>query len=887
MEEQLNEQTPIPKSNILKIDGMYQDWFLDYASYVILERAVPLLDDGMKPVQRRILHAMKEMDDGRYHKVANIIGQTMQYHPHGDAAIGDALVKLGQKDLLIDCQGNWGDVRTGDSSAAPRYIEARLTKFALEVLFNKETTQWQLSYDGRKKEPVALPAKFPLLLAQGVEGIAVGLSTKILPHNFLELIDASIKILKGKTVEIFPDFLTGGYVDVSEYNQGKRGGRVKVRAKIESTDKKFIKITEIPFGSTTSSLIDSIVKANEKGKIKIKKIVDNTAKDVEIEIELPPGVSPDVTIDALYAFTDCEQSISPNACVIIKDKPYFMSVDEILNVSTEHTKDLLRQELEIRQADLNEKWIQSSLEKIFIENRIYRDIEECETWEDVQKNIYDGMHKFISTPSFPNKNAGVVEIIRDLTDDDIFKLTEIKIKRISKFDAFKADEFIKKLEEELLEVAHHLANLTDYAIAYFENLKTKYGKGKERKTIIRNFENIEVAQVAANNVKLYVNRAEGFIGTSLKKDEFITDCSDIDDIIVFRKDGVMVVSKIDEKKFVGKDILYVNVWKKNDERTIYHMIYADIKSGKNFVKRFPVTSITRDKEYILTKSDKAKVVYFSAHPNSEEERVTVYLSSAAKARVKTFEYDFADLAIKGRAAAGNVISKYPIRKVEQKEIGQSTLGGVDIWIDKSVGRLNKDERGDFLGNFNTGHQILVVYKNGEYQVTNFELSHRFEMDQIAVIQKLTEKTVISCVYFDGESKEYYVKRFQIETKTEDQRFLFISEHKNSKLEVVSTHPNATILFNHLKGKNKEKTEETLVLAEFIDVKGWRAQGNKLSPHTITGKIKEIEPPAEEIEELDEPETAPETPTTPNENPIEKEEFPKQTYRPGETLEFDF
>jgi topoisomerase IV subunit A len=877
MEEQLNEQTPENKSNILKIDGMYQDWFLDYASYVILERAVPLLDDGMKPVQRRILHAMKEMDDGRFHKVANVIGQTMQYHPHGDAAIGDALVKLGQKDLLIDCQGNWGDVRTGDSAAAPRYIEARLTKFALEVLFNKETTKWQLSYDGRKKEPIALPAKFPLLLAQGVEGIAVGLSTKILPHNFLELIDASIKILKGKKVEIFPDFQTGGYIDVAEYNQGKRGGRVKVRAKIEATDKKTIKITEIPFATTTSSLIDSIVKANEKGKIKIKKIVDNTAKDVEVEIELPPGVSPDVTIDALYAFTDCEQSISPNACVIINDKPYFMSVDEILNVSTEKTKELLGLELEIRQAELNEKWIQSSLEKIFIENRIYRDIEECETWEAVQQTIYEGMHKFISTPLKPNKGAGIIQLLRDLNDDDIFKLTEIKIKRISKFDAFKADEYIKKLEEELEEVAHHLAHLTDYAIAYFENLKTKYGKGRERKTIIRNFENIQVSEVAANNVKLYVNRAEGFIGTSLKKDEFVTDCSDIDDIIVFRKDGVMVVTRIDEKKFVGKDILYVNVWKKNDERTIYHMIYADIKSGKNFVKRFPVTSITRDKEYQLTKSDKAKMVYFSAHPNSEEERIMVYLSSAAKARVKTFEYDFADLAIKGRNAAGNVITKYPIRKVEQREIGQSTLGGVDIWIDKSVGRLNKDERGDYLGNFNTGHQILVIYKSGEYEITNFELTQRYEMEQIAIIQKLSDKTVISCVYFDGESKEYYVKRFQIETKTEDQKFLFISEHKNSKLEVVSTKPNATINFNILKGKNKEKVEETVNLDEFIDVKGWRAQGNKLTSHTVAGKIKEIEPLQEESEE-GEAETS---------TPIENEDFPKQTYKPGDTLEFEF
>lgn len=868
MEEENKEQ----QSNIIKIDGMYKDWFLDYASYVILERAVPLIDDGMKPVQRRILHAMKEMDDGRYHKVANIIGQTMQYHPHGDAAIGDALVKLGQKDLLIDCQGNWGDVRTGDSAAAPRYIEARLTKFALEVLFNKETTNWQLSYDGRKKEPIALPAKFPLLLAQGVEGIAVGLSTKIMPHNFLELIDASISALKGRKKSLFPDFLTGGYIDVSDYNDGKRGGRIKVRAKIEAVDKKTLHIKDIPYGATTTSLIESIVKANDKGKIKIKKIVDNTAKNVEIEIELPPGVSPDVTIDALYAFTDCEVSISPNACVIIDDKPHFLTVNEILEVSTQKTKELLQQELEIQLADLNEKWHMSSLEKIFIENRIYRDIEECETWEEVTTAIYDGLHKFIATPSKPNKGKDIVEMVRDVTDEDVVKLTEIKIKRISKYDSFKAEELIKSLEKEIKEVKHHLANITDYTIAYFENLKTKYGKGRERKTEIRNFENIEISQVAANNVKLYVNRAEGFIGTGLKKDEYIADCSDIDDIIVFRKDGVLIVSRIEDKKFVGKDILYVNVWKKNDERTIYHMIYADIKSGKNYVKRFAVTSITRDKEYQITKSDKAKIVYFEAHPNSEEEKVMVYLSPSSKARQKTFEYDFGELAIKGRNAAGNVITKYPIRKVEQRELGQSTLGGVDIWFDKNVGRLNKDQRGDYLGNFNTGHQILVVYKNGEYEITNFELTNRFEMKEIALVEKLTEYTVISCVYFDGDSKEHYVKRFQIETKTENQRFLFISEHKSSKLEVVSTHPKVSIAFNYLKGKSKDKHEDQVLLSEFIDVKGWRAQGNKLSSYTITGKIKEIAPseeePTEKVEE-------------------KKEEKSKETLKPGDTLEFDF
>jgi topoisomerase-4 subunit A len=915
-----NEQAlPNNTSNVIKVDGMYQDWFLDYASYVILERAVPLINDGMKPVQRRILHAMKEMDDGRFHKVANIIGQTMQYHPHGDAAIGDALVKLGQKNLLIDCQGNWGDVRTGDGAAAPRYIEARLTKFALEVLFNKDTTEWQLSYDGRKNEPVSLPAKFPLLLSQGVEGIAVGLSTKIMPHNFIELIKASINILNGKKVKIYPDFDTGGYVDVADYNGGKRGGKIKVRAKIEVSDKKTLKITEIPFGTTTTTLIDSIIKAGDKGKIKIKKIVDNTAKNVEVEIELQAGVSPDVSIDALYAFTLCEQSISPNACVIIADKPHFISVEDILNTSTENTKALLKLELEIKQGELNEKWHMSSLEKVFIENRIYRDIEEAETWEEVIQNIYDGLYKYVATPSKPNKDKNAISLIRDLTDEDIAKLTEIKIKRISKFDSFKADEFIKGLEEELKTVAQHLAHLTAYAIAYFEELLRKYGKGQERKTEIRNFENIEISSVAANNTKLYANHAEGFIGSGLKKDEFICDCSDIDDIIVFRKDGVMIVSKIEDKKFVGKDIIHIAVWKKGDDRTIYHMIYANLTDGKNYVKRFAVTSITRDKEYQLTKSDKAKMVYFSFHPNSEEEVVSVQLSANAKARQKQFDYDFAELAIKGRNSAGNVITKYPIRKVEQKSLGASTLGGVDIWIDKSVGRLNKDERGTYLGNFNTGNQILVIFKDGNYEITGFELSNRYVMSTIDLLEKYDEKKVISCVYLDGDSKEYYVKRFHIETKSEDQKFNFISEHKKSSLVFVSTKNHAAIAYSILKGKNKEKVEEELLLSEFIDVKGWKAQGNKLSNYPVQGKIKELEVVAEESEEnqeyfdvnslpedvesdeseesteIEEKTIAPPKKTTPKAKPIEIEEKtpPKEDpkddtkYKPGDTLEFDF
>ncbi len=868
MSDKEDNKTP-NKSAIVKVDGMYKDWFLDYASYVILERALPLLDDGMKPVQRRILHSMKEMDDGRFHKVANIIGQTMQYHPHGDAAIGDALVKLGQKNLLIDCQGNWGDIRTGDGAAAPRYIEARLTKFALEVLFNKETTEWQLSYDGRKKEPVSLPAKFPLLLSQGVEGIAVGLSTKILPHNFIELIKASIKILQEKKVTIYPDFDTGGYIDVSDYNGGKRGGKVKVRAKIETHNKNTLLITEIPYGTTTTQLIDSILKASDKGKIKIKKIVDNTAKDVEIQIDLPSGVSPDLTIDALYAFTSCEQSISPNACVVVDNKPLFLTVEEILKISTENTKNLLEKELQIKKDKLHEQWHLSSIEKIFIEKRIYRDIEEAETWEEVTSRIYNGLHKYISTPNKKNTQSEVVTLQRDVNEEDVVKLTEIKIKRISKFDSFKAEEHIKDLEKELSEVNHHLAHVKEYTISYFNNLLEKYGKGQDRKTIIKNFENIEVAQVAANNIKLYVNRKEGFIGSSLKKDEFICDCSDIDDIIVFRKDGVMQVTKIDDKKFVGKDIIYIAVWKKNDERTIYHMIYANLSDSKNYVKRFAVTSITRDKEYQLTKSDKAKVVYFSIHHNSEEETVTVYLSNNSKARNKQFDYNFGDLAIKGRNATGNVLTKYPIRKVEQKEIGNSTLGGVKIWIDKTVGRLNKEKRGDYIGSFNTGDQILVIYNEGSYELTNFDLSNRYETSEINLIEKYSEDKIISCVYLDGENKEYYVKRFQIETKTENQRFLFISEHKNSKLVYISSKKNPHISFTILKGKNKDKVEILENLSVFIDVKGWKAQGNKLSSYPISGKIKEYEN---------------------EENDAAKEISSNNSSKklsPGDTLEFDF
>jgi topoisomerase IV subunit A len=803
----------------LQITGMYENWFLDYASYVILERAVPAIGDGLKPVQRRILHALKEMDDGRYNKVANIIGQSMQYHPHGDASIGDAMVNMGQKDLLIDTQGNWGDLRTGDPAAAPRYIEARLSKFALDVVFNPQTTEWQLSYDGRKKEPVTFPAKFPLLLAQGVEGIAVGLSTKILPHNFNELIEASIAILKGKKTNILPDFPNGGLADFSDYNEGRRGGKIRVRAKIEEFDKKTLVIKDIPYGVTTTNLIDSIIKANDKGKIKIKKVVDNTAKDVEILVSLASGQSPDITIDALYAFTDCEVSISPNACVIIDDKPHFLSVNEILKINTDQTVELLNRELEIRKNELLEKLLFSSLEKIFIENRIYRDIEECETWESVLETIDQGLD--------PYKH----QFYREIVQDDIFRLTEIKIKRISKFDSFKADELMRKLEEELKEVEHHLASIIDYAINYFKKLKEKYGKNKERKTEIKSFENISATIVAANNAKLYVNRADGFIGTGLKKDEFVSECSDIDDIIVFRRDGIFKVTKISDKTFVGKDIIHIAVFKKNDERMVYNMIYLDGASGKSFSKRFQVLAITRDKEYNLTKGSRgSKALYFTANPNGEAEIVTVNLTAKSKARKKEFDFDFAELDIKGRNSQGNTLTKYPIRKISLKSEGASTLGGLDIWYDSSVGRINTDERGKYLGTFREGDNILVIYKDGSYELTNFELTNRYEHESVNLIEKFDPAKVVSCVYFDNKSKQYFVKRFHIETTSIDKRFTFISETRGSYLAIVTTEKEPQLEIVYLKNDEKET-----MLHDFdilIDVKGWKSIGNRLSTHKI-------------------------------------------------------
>ena len=814
------------------ISGMYESYFLDYASYVILERAVPLLYDGLKPVQRRIFHAMKEMDDGRYHKVANIIGQTMQFHPHGDAAIGDALVNLGQKDLMIDCQGNWGDNRTGDRAAAARYIEARLSKFALAVAFNPKITEWQASYDGRKKEPVALPVKFPLVLAQGVDGIAVGLSTKILPHNFCELIKASIAILKGKKTKLIPDFPNGGLIDASNYGGGKRGGKIRCRANIEVKDKSTLLVKDIPYGTTTSGLIDSIIKANDKGKIKIKKVVDNTAADVEIEIELPSGVSPDVTIDALYAFTDCEVSISPNACVIIDERPHFLTVDEILRMSTENTREMLRKELEIKLAELKEKLLFSSLEKIFIENRIYRDIEECETWEAVIETIDKGLDPF--KPQF----------YREITEEDIVRLTEIRIKRISKFNSFKADELIKGLEEEIKQTEYHLANLTDFAIDYFQDLLDKFGKDRERKTEITTFDTIQVRRVAVANEKLYVDRKEGFVGYGMKKDEYVCDCSDIDDVIVFRGDGKYLVTRVQDKAFVGKDIIHVDVWKKGNERKIYHAIYRDPKEGKNYVKRFAVKAITRDREYDITKGNKgSKLLYFEVHPNSEAEVVTVSLTQSCRAKIKVFDFDFGELAIKGRASQGNVLTKYPVRKIVQKSVGASTLGGRKIWYDDTVGRLNVDERGKYLGKFDTDDQVLVIYKDGSYELTDFELTNRYDISKVVLVDKLTEDTVITAVHYDGNQKDYYVKRFQIETSTLDKKFSFINDTSGSKLIMASTDAEPHVKF---KAGNKASNKEEVVLnlAEFIDVKGWKAMGNKLDRRKVSS-VKEIKPPVKD------------------------------------------
>lgn len=810
------------------VSGLYENWFLDYASYVILERAVPKIEDGFKPVQRRILHAMREMDDGRFHKVANIIGQTMQYHPHGDAAIGDALVNLGQKNLLIDTQGNWGDTRTGDSAAASRYIEARLTKFALDVVFNKDITDWQTSYDGRKQEPTSLPVKFPMLLAQGVEGIAVGLSTKIMPHNFCELVQGSIDVLNGKRPKLYPDFLTGGFGDFSQYNAGKKGGKIRLRAEMEVVDKSTLAIRSVPYNVTTGSLIDSILKANDNGKIKIRKVEDNTAKDVEILVHLKQGVSPDVAMDALYAFTNCEVSISPNCCVIIDSTPQFVTVSEVLKISTEHTVELLRQELEIQKRTLEEKWHFASLERIFIENRIYRNIEECETWEAVIATIDKGLEPFKK------------QLMREVTEEDIIRLTEIKIKRISKFDIKKAEEIIVKLEADLDEVKNNLTHLTDYAIRYFEQILKNHGEGRERRTEITQFDTIKARRVAAANVKLYMNREDGFVGTSLKKDEFIRDCSDLDDIIVFRADGKFIITPIGEKTFVGKNIIHAAVWKKNDEHMVYNVIYRDGKSGISFGKRFSVTSIVRDREYDITQgTEKSEIIYFTANPNSESEMVSVNLHSSVKARKKAFDFDFSELAIKGRGVKGNIVSKYRIRKVTQREVGESTLGGRDIWLDENIGRLNTDRQGRFLGSFNTDDSILVIYEDGSYELTDFELTNRYKLNEIKLLGKFDPVKTISAIHYDGGAKTYYVKRFLIETMTRGRRFGFISEERGSKLPLITTDSHPVMEFNYRTKRGEKKTRREN-LTEFVDVKGWKANGNKLGNYLRISGFKWIE-----------------------------------------------
>ncbi len=820
------ESAEVHDENIMSVSGMYKEWFLDYASYVILERAVPGIVDGLKPVQRRILHAMKDLDDGRYNKVANIIGHTMKYHPHGDASIGDALVQVGQKDLLIDCQGNWGNTLTGDGAAAPRYIEARLSKFANEVVFNPKITEWGLSYDGRNKEPMDLPVKFPLLLAQGAEGIAVGLACKMLPHNFVELIDASIAHLRGKGMRIYPDFQNGGQADFSAYNDGKRGGKVKVRARIKQIDKKTLCIYEVPYG-TTSSLIDSIVKANDKGKIKIKKIEDNTAALAEIILHIPSGISPDKTIDALFAFTDCEVSISPNACVIENDKPVFLGVSEMLKRSTDQTKEFLRMELQIRLDELMEQWHFASLERIFIENRIYRKIENEETWEGVIKAIDKGLKPHTK------------KLKRAVTEEDIVRLTEIKIKRISKFDIDKAQENIKRLEGLIKEVKSNLKNLTDFAISYFKELKKKYGKGRERKTEIKVFDSIAKTKVVVANKKLYLNRKEGFVGWSIKKDEYISECSDIDDIIVFRNDGKMLVTKIDSKKFVGKDILHAAVWKKGDQRTIYHMVYQDGTAGPSYVKRFNVSAITRDKEYDMTKGSKgSRVLFFSANPNGESEIVNVKLRPRPKLKVLRFDFDFSELSIKGRSAKGNILTKNLVSKIESKERGSSTLAARKVWFDDIVNRLNVDGRGKYLGSFKGGDKVLVVSGKGHYKLVDPDLALRFD-DDMKIIQKWNSKRPISVIYYDGYKNQLNIKRFVPEMSSKE--VLFITDHEKSYLELATSVEKPEIKIEFDKRSN-DRDDEQHFMNEIISVKGVSAIGNRLSQY----KIKNISLLTEEL-----------------------------------------
>lgn len=824
-----------PAEHITRLSGMYQDWFLDYASYVILERAVPHLHDGLKPVQRRILHAMRSLDDGRFNKVANIIGHTMQYHPHGDASIGDALVQLGQKDLLVDTQGNWGNIYTGDNAAASRYIEARLSKFALEVIFNPKTTVWKASYDGRNKEPVTLPVKFPLLLAQGVEGIAVGLASKILPHNFNELIDASIAILEGKEFTLYPDFPTGGQADFSRYNDGLRGGMVKVRAKISKIDKKTLAIIELPYGRTTSSLIESIIKANDKGKIKIRKIDDNTASNVEILIHLAPGISPDKTIDALYAFTDCETPISPNSCVIDESKPRFIGVSEILKISTEKTLELLKKELEIRLSELQNAWHSASLEKIFIENELYEHIKTCKSEEEILKTIDKSLEPFKSV------------LLREVTRDDIIRLSNIPIKRISKYSAFKADEQIKNIESDIKHVKNNIKNIVPFTIKYFKRIKEKYGKGRDRRTEIRSFDTIEATKVVVANEKLYVNRAEGFIGTSLRKDEFVCDCSDIDDVIVIRRDGTYQITRVSEKSFVGKDIMHVAVFKKNDKRTIYNVVYRDGKTGVTYMKRCAITGLTRDKEYNLTRGTSgSKILYLSINPNGEAEVIKIILKPRPRLRNLVIEKDFGELAIKGKSSMGNIVTKYGISKVALKEKGGSTLGGRKIWFDEDVFRLNHDSRGKYLGEFKDEEKLLVITKSGTFRTSSFDLSNHFE-DDLILIEKFNPDKIFSAVYYDAAQKYYYIKRFNAEIS--EKPVSFIGDSAGSKLIRITEmdYPRFEIEFG---GRNKNRTNEIIEVEEFIGIKSYRAKGKRLSNYEVA-LVKELEPIKTKAEELQE------------------------------------
>jgi topoisomerase-4 subunit A len=822
MEEQNQSDLPESFSNdsLVKVTGMYKDWFLDYASYVILERAVPAIEDGLKPVQRRILHSMKDLDDGRYNKVANIVGHTMQYHPHGDASIGDAMVQIGQKELLIDMQGNWGNILTGDSAAASRYIEARLSKFALEVVFSPKVTQWQLSYDGRKKEPIHLPMKFPLLLAQGAEGIAVGLSTKILPHNFNELLHASISHLKGKKFSLYPDFQTGGIIDVQNYNDGLRGGKVRVRAKISQLDKNTLVINEIPFSTNTSSLIDSILKANDKGKIKIKKIEDNTSSDVEILVHLPNDISPDKTIDALYAFTACETSISPLGCLIIDNKPHFMGVSEMLKISTDHTVQLLKMELEVALKELENQWHYASLERIFIENKIYRDIEEAESWEEVIAFIDKGL------------KIHVDHLKRPVVEEDIVLLTEIRIKRISKFDLDKAQQKIEALEGDIAEVKNNLKHLIDYAIRYFTHLKKTYGKGKDRKSEIRIFDDVDAKKVVVRNQKLYVNRAEGFIGTSLRKDEFVCECSDIDDIIAFTKDGKMQVVKVDSKVFIGKNVIHTAVFKKKDSRTIYNMIYRDGKNGTTFIKRFAVTGITREKIYDLTQGKpQSEMLYFSANPNGEAEIVTILLRNSGSIKKIKWDLDFADLQIKGRSVRGNTVTKYNVRKVELKEKGVSTLKPRKIWFDSTIRRLNLEERGELLGAFKGEDKLLIATHQGTIRVVTPELSLHFD-DSVSHIEKWIPEKPITAIHFDPEKERYFLKRFCVES--EDKEDSYVKEGGSLIFTSFEGRPILTVEFEKPRGKDQPDDLEVNA-EEFISVKGFKALGNQLSDK----KIKKI------------------------------------------------